>query len=133
MEIPDRVRARLVREDHIWLTTVSSSGQPFTSLVWFLPVADDELVIYSLPSLRSRNIGDGSKVALNFNSHGGGGVTTFTGQARVDHTIAPVHENTEYLAKYRAHIEGDLGTTVEAFGAKYHVPIRVRLTGVRAW
>ena len=101
--------------------------------LWFLPVSDDEVIVYSLPSLRSRNIGDGAKVALNFNSQGGGGVATFTGQARVDPSIPPVHENVEYLAKYRTHIEDHLGMTVEAFGAKYHVPIRAHLTGVRAW
>ena len=133
MEIPDRVRARLAEEDHIWLTTVSPSGQPYTSLVWFLPVAESELIIYSLPSLRSSNVGDGSQVSLNFNSHGGGGVATFTGEARIDPSIPAVHENPEYLTKYRVQIEEHLGMTVEVFGAKYHVPIRVHLTGVRAW
>ncbi len=133
MEIPDRVRSRLASEDHIWLTTVSPGGQPYASLVWFLPDGTDELVIYSLPSLRAENIGSGSKVALNLNSQGGGAVATFTGQARVDDSIPPVHHNAAYLAKYRVNIEQHLGMTVEAFAGKYHVPIRVRLTGVRAW
>lgn len=133
MEIPDRVRSRLTREDHIWLTTVSPSGQPYTSLVWFLPDGANDLIIYSLPSLRSRNIGQGAKVALNFNSHGGGGVATFTAHARIDDTLPPVAENTAYLSKYRFHIEHHLGMGVDAFSDRYHVPIRVTLTGVRAW
>ncbi|NND85331.1 MAG: TIGR03667 family PPOX class F420-dependent oxidoreductase [Acidimicrobiia bacterium] len=133
MDLPDVARERLDSEAHIWLTTVSPSGQPSTSLVWFLPDGDDELLIYSLDSQRVRNIGDGQKVALNFNSKGGGGVATFTGEATVDPDLPRCDEHEGYLAKYQDRIEQHLGMTPTAFADRYHVGIRVRLAGVRAW
>lgn len=133
MELPDAARSRLASEDHIWFTTVSPAGQPMTSLVWFLPDGADDLIVYSLPSQRVRNIGGGQKVALNFNSHGGGGVATFTGTARVDPDLPRCDEHKAYQEKYRDQIEQRLRMTPEAFADRYSVGIRVTLTGVRAW
>ena len=133
MDLPERARSRIATEDHIWFTTVSRSGQPYTSLVWFIADGDDDLVVYSLDSQRVRNIGDGQKVALNFNSHGGGGVVTFTGMARVDPELPRCDAHPVYLAKYQRRIEEHLGMTPAAFADRYHVGVRVTLTGVRAW
>lgn len=46
--LSDKVLDRLRSEQHIWLTTVSGSGAPQPSLVWFL-WRDDSVLIFSRP------------------------------------------------------------------------------------
>ena len=59
-ERPD-IQERLDGELVAWMTTVSPSGQPQTSPIWFL-VEDETFVIYSLAATpRTRNIEAGAR------------------------------------------------------------------------
>lgn len=129
---PD-VEARLQDEVVIWLTTVTPSCRPQTSLVWFLWEAG-EFVVYSLAdTARVRNLSTHPHVSLNLDSDGvGGGVVTIEAIARVDPGAAPAYQVPEYVAKYRQHMER-LGWTPEEFSERYPVAIRITPKRVRAW
>jgi PPOX class probable F420-dependent enzyme len=125
---------RLEGERHAWLTTVSASGTPLPSLVWFLAVGG-EVFVYSRPDTpKVRNIASRPRVSLHFDSDGnGGGVATLKGTATIDPTVVAAHLSTGYLSRYRDSIVDDLGMTVEEFAASYSVPIRIVLDGGRAF
>ena len=124
---------RLRDELIIWLTTVSPSGQPQTSPVWFL-WNGEEIVIYSLPgTARTRNIVANPRVSLNFDGDGqGGAVVTIEGMALVDLEAPASTEVPAYAAKYRQKIAG-YGWTPESFAADYPIPIRITPTRARSW
>ncbi len=124
---------RLRDELIIWLTTVSPSGQPQTSPVWFL-WNGEEFLIYSLPgTARPRNIVDSPRVSLNLDGDGqGGAVVTIEGMALVDLDAPASTEVPAYAAKYRQKIAGH-GWTPESFAADYPIPIRIIPTRTRSW
>lgn len=129
-----RVARRLETEHVIWLTTVSPSGQPQTSPVWFL-WTEGEILLYSRADTpRPANIRANARVAANFDSDGeGGDIVSMEGEARIarERTSAadvPV----AYVAKYAARLAA-FGWTMETMLVDYPVEIRIRPTRVRAW
>jgi len=128
-----RAQSRLESELIIWLTTVRPNGQPQASAVWFF-VDDEELLIYSRPGVaKLSNIAANPRVSLNLDGNGmGGDIVTIEGSARISPEQAPAHEVPGFAAKYREAIARN-GWTPESFAADYSVPIRVRITRVRAW
>jgi PPOX class probable F420-dependent enzyme len=127
-----RVQQRLQDEKVIWLTTVTSGGQPLPVPVWFLWDGDAEVLIYSQPDTpKLRNISNQPKVGLNLNSDStGGNVIQFAGEARED-AEAPSATGVEaFIEKYRDGIQS-LGSTPEGFASNYSAAVRVRLTKLR--
>jgi len=124
-----RLRDELV----IWLTTVSPSGQPQASPVWFL-WDGSEFLVYSLPgTARTRNIEANSRVSLNLDGDGqGGSVVTIEGEARIDRAAPSSTDVPAYAAKYRSKIAGH-GWTPESFATDYPIPIRIAPTRARSW
>lgn len=124
--------ARHLREDPVvWMTTVTPSGQPSPSPVWFLWDGAGSVFMYSRDSPRIRNLADNPRVALNFAGDGGGGdIVVLSGTAAVEQDAVPVHSHPEYLAKYGTAIQR-MGMTPAAFAGEYRVPVRIQLTGVR--
>lgn len=124
--------ARHLREDVVvWLTTVSRSGGPVPSPVWFLWDGADSVLVYSMESARVRNLAANGHVSLNFDGdRRGGDIVVLSGTAVEEPDGPPVHENPDYLAKYRASIER-IGHTPESFAEKYCVQLRVTMTRVR--
>ena len=128
-----RALARLAEERIIWLTTVTSAGQPQTSPVWFL-YADGEFLVYSLPgTARTRNLAANPRVSLHLDGNGrGGDIVSIEAEARVDPGTAPSTEVAPYQERYASWI-ADHGWTPESFARDYPVALRIRPTRVRAW
>ena len=124
-----RLRDKLI----IWFTTVSPSGQPQTSAVWFL-WDGEAFLIYSLPgTARTRNIEANPRVSLNLDGDGqGGAVVTIEGMARIDLEAPASTEVPEYSAKYRQKIAGH-GWTPESFAVDYPIPILITPARARSW
>jgi PPOX class probable F420-dependent enzyme len=116
-----------------WLTTVTPSGQPQSSVVWFLRDRDD-LLIYSKPdATKLANITSNPKAALNLRGDLEGDiVATFEATATIVDQPRPAHQDPAYLAKYRSQIER-LGWTPEQFASEYSALIRLSLDRIRAW
>ena len=124
--------ARHLREDPVvWMTTVTPSGQPSPSPVWFLWDGAGSVLMYSRDSPRLRHIAANPRVALNFAGDGAGGdIVVLSGTAAEEQDAVPAQSQQEYLAKYGARIQR-MGRTPAEFSAEYRVPLRIRLTGVR--
>ncbi|HEU4319698.1 MAG TPA: pyridoxamine 5'-phosphate oxidase family protein [Acidimicrobiia bacterium] len=122
---------RLQDEPVIWMTTVSDSGQPQTSLVWFLWTGSDFL-IYSLdPSPRIRNITGNPQVALNFDGDGrGGDLVIVEGTATIGTGTAA--ERDEFTLKYRHHMQREFGGPDDYFSG-YPTAVRVEPKRVREY
>jgi PPOX class probable F420-dependent enzyme len=123
--------ARHLREDTVvWLTTVTPAGAPLPRPVWFLWQGGDEVVLYSMPGARVRNIEANPKVTLNFAGDGrGGDIVVLSGTAAVDPDAPAADAAPEYLAKYHAHIDR-IGETPATFAERYSVPMRIALTAL---
>lgn len=128
-ELSERLRA----EDIAWLTTVSPDGQPQSSPVWFL-WTDGSFLVYAQPrSWKVRNIRAHPQVSVHLNSdEHGGNVATFEGIARIADTVPPVHEQPDYLQKYRAGITS-IDMTPEQMGAEYSVALVIAPSRVRVY
>jgi PPOX class probable F420-dependent enzyme len=116
-----------------WLTTVTESGQPQSSVVWFLRDGDD-LLVYSKPdATKLHNISANQKVAFNLRTDAlGDSMTTFEGTATVVDSPIPPHQHPAYYAKYQGQIER-LGWTPEQFSNDYSALIRIAIDRVRSW
>jgi PPOX class probable F420-dependent enzyme len=127
-----RAAGRLEGDQIVWLTTVSPSGTPQPSPVWFLWDGDTAL-IYSQPATpKLRNIGQRPHVSLNFNcTPHGGDVVILTGDAWVDSSAPPDRLDAAYADKYADGIRS-IGMTPDAFVQEYSVAIRVRPTSLRS-
>ena len=127
-----RAIERLSNDRIGWLTTVAPDGTPQASPIWFL-WDGDEVLVYSLESLRARNISSHARVSLNLDGNGlGGDIVIVEGTARVDADAPSAADNPAYMAKYLAVTE-DFGWTPEWFAGRYSVPIRVTPTRFRYW
>ena len=127
-----RAIERLSNDRIGWLTTVAPDGTPQASPIWFL-WDGDEVLVYSLESLRVRNISSDPRVSLNLDGNGlGGDIVIVEGTARVDADAPSAADNPAYMAKYLAVME-DFGWTPEWFAGRYSVPIRVTPTRFRYW
>jgi PPOX class probable F420-dependent enzyme len=130
----DSTKRRLGRDTVAWLVTVTPGGQPMSSAVWFLYDGDDEALVYSLDdTARVRNIIANPKVSFHLDGDGhGGAIVTAAGVARIDRDHPPADAVPAYVDKYKGYMN-DNGWSPEWFAGRYPVPIRIRLTKVRAW
>ncbi|HZJ48129.1 MAG TPA: TIGR03667 family PPOX class F420-dependent oxidoreductase [Acidimicrobiia bacterium] len=133
MQISETAAQRLREELIIWLTTVTPTGRPQTSPVWFL-WEGGEFLIYSLAdTARVRNLAANPHVALNLDGDGlGGGVVSFEGIARFDVDAGPASAVSAYVEKYRDRMIHH-GWTPEEFSRRYPVAIRITTGRVRTW
>ncbi len=129
----EAVSERLEETIVLWLTTVSATGQPQTSPVWFW-WDGEEFLIYSLdPTPRLVNIDANPLVSINLDGNGtGGDIVTIEGRARRVPPAPSAAEVPEYVAKYRTRMERGWGGP-EGFSQAYPAALRVRPTRVRAW
>ena len=130
-EFGARVTRHLREDTVVWLTTVSRSGRPLPSPVWFLWDGGDSVLVYSMDSARVRNVASNSHVSLNFDGdRRGGDIVVLSGTAAEATDAPPVDTNSDYLSKYSGLIE-QIGHTPKSFAERYCVPLRVRITGIR--
>jgi PPOX class probable F420-dependent enzyme len=133
--LPDSGRAaeRLARELVGWLTTVTASGQPQSSVVWFV-VHDDAICLQSQPdAAKLSNIRANAKVSFHLNSDAGGGdVVTADGDAEIL-DVPPPGLLDAYVAKYERRIRENLQTTPDGMLADYSTTVRIKARRVRAW
>jgi PPOX class probable F420-dependent enzyme len=127
-----RVAAHLRDDVVVWLTTVSATGAPLPTPVWFLWDGAESVRIQSLPTARRvEHIAANAHVALNFAGDGqGGDIVVLSGRASIDAGAQSADRVEPYVAKYASHIER-IGITPEQFGARYSVALRVELTKMR--
>ncbi|MBO0767824.1 MAG: TIGR03667 family PPOX class F420-dependent oxidoreductase [Solirubrobacterales bacterium] len=129
-EFGERAARRLREEQVVWLTTVTRKGAPLPGPVGFLWDGADSVLVYSQDSWRIRNISANPRVTLNFDGDGqGGNIVILSGEARVDAGAPSASENPAYVAKYGAGMAMFGGP--EAFAARFKVPVRIELTGLR--
>ena len=122
-----------LREDKVaWLTTVSASGAPLPSPVWFLWEEPDHVLMFSRDGVpRLRNLDANPRVALNFAGDGrGGDIVVLSGRASIERDAPAAHEVPAYCAKYAWGFER-LGKSAEEFSAAYPVPVRIALSRLR--
>jgi PPOX class probable F420-dependent enzyme len=130
----ERVRRRLREEQIIWITTVGKDGTPQPSPVGFLFQDDSSILIYNMVNVnRINHVDDRPQVALHFDGDGtAGDIVVFTGTACRADDISPPHENRAFLAKY-----GDsllrVSDSVEEFGTRLSMPLRIEITGTRGF
>jgi PPOX class probable F420-dependent enzyme len=128
-----KAAGRLRDESGIWLTTVTPSGQPQSSLVWFLWDGEEFLIYGSKKGQKTPNIIAHPQVSLHLDSNGlGGGVVTFEGTARIDPEGPPPGDVAAYMAKYGDRIASN-GWNAETFGRDYPHVIKVTPARARIW
>ncbi|HEX5695395.1 MAG TPA: TIGR03667 family PPOX class F420-dependent oxidoreductase [Acidimicrobiia bacterium] len=116
-----------------WLTTISPTGQPQSSVVWFLRDGDEILVYSQATARKLTNIAAQPKVAFNLRGDPHGDeVVTIEANATIDESPTPAHEVPSYLAKYEGEIVR-LGWTPPEFAADYPTLIRLRIDRIRSW
>jgi PPOX class probable F420-dependent enzyme len=92
---------------------------------------DVAVQMFSRPGARVRNVEANPRVTLNFGGDGrGGDIVVLAGRAAVERDAPGADGVPAYLDKYAAHITR-IGLTPETFAARYSVPVRIALTGVR--
>jgi PPOX class probable F420-dependent enzyme len=133
--LPESGRAaeRLGRETVGWLTTVTRSARPQTSVVWFT-VHDDAIYIQSRPeAAKLANIRANRNVSFHLDSDGmGGDVVSVDGEAEILGSLPPGAREA-YLGKYEPVIRERLKTTPEDMIEQYNTTVRVTPRRVRAW
>ncbi|HEY7469672.1 MAG TPA: TIGR03667 family PPOX class F420-dependent oxidoreductase [Acidimicrobiia bacterium] len=132
VDLSPEIAVRLDEELVGWLTTVTQTGQPQSSIVWFLR-KDGELLIYSQKGARKlSNLRAHPKVAFNLRSdEHGDEYVTIEATATVEDSAPPAHEVPAYLAKYEGEI-GRLGWTPPEFAGEYPVLIRLKVDRLRS-
>jgi PPOX class probable F420-dependent enzyme len=125
----ERLRDELI----IWMTTVTGSGQPKPTPVWFV-WDGQEFLVYSLKDGRKTDhIAANPRVSLHLDGNGrGGGIVIFEGTARVDPDGPRADEDPTFVAKYRQIIDS-YGWTPASFADDYPHLIRVCPTHTRIW
>ena len=116
-----------------WLTTVTESGQPQSSVVWFIRDGDD-LLVYSKPdATKLANITVNPKIAFNLRGDElGDTMATFEGTAEVVESPTPPHRDPAYLDKYSGEISR-LGWVPDQFADDYSALIRITIDRIRSW
>ena len=124
---------RLDSEPVVWLTTVSPSGQPQSTPVWFLWDGGEFLIYGAASGLKKRNIEADPRVSLHLDGNGRGGDNViFEGTATVDAAGPAADAVPAYIGKYRASIDSN-GWTPQGFASDYPHRIRIRPTRARIW
>jgi PPOX class probable F420-dependent enzyme len=124
---------RLGSEPIVWLTTVSPSGQPQSTPVWFL-WADGEFLIYgAAKGPKNASIEANPQVSLHLEGNGQGSDNViFEGQARIDPDGPRAEDVPGYLAKYQPFIDR-YGWTAAGFSDDYPHVIRISPSRARIW
>jgi PPOX class probable F420-dependent enzyme len=113
---------------------VGNDGTPQPNPVGFLFQDDSSILIYNMVNVnRINHVDDRPQVALHFDGDGtGDDIVVFTGTACRADDISPPHENRAFLAKY-----GDsllrVSDSVEEFGTRLSMPLRIEITGTRGF
>ncbi len=125
--------SRLQSEPIIWLTTVTPSGQPQSTPVWFL-WQDGEFLIYGAAGgPKNRNITANPHVSLHLEGDGqGSGNVIFEGDAQIDPDGLSADAVPAFVGKYQSFIDS-FGWTPKSFAADYPHVIRVEPTRARIW
>jgi PPOX class probable F420-dependent enzyme len=132
-EFGQRIERRLDTEQVVWLTTVSQSGKPQPSMVWFLRDGDDVLVMSQPKTAKVKAIAANPNDALNFNgTEQGGDMVVMNGTAILEEPYSFENVPAAYLEKYRNGITG-IDMTPETFIAEYSQPIRIRIARIRGF
>lgn len=128
-----RALARLETDVAIWLTTVTESGQPQSTPVWFR-WDGATFLIFSQPDVpKVRNIAANPRVSLHLvgepDAEEG---LTVEGTAAVDPDAPRADAIDAYVAKYGELMAG-YGWTPESMAADYSVAVRVTPTRFRVF
>lgn len=127
--LTDAHRTRLARELILWLTTVKPDGQPQSHPVWFV-VEGDDLLMWSVPGERSKNLEDNKRVSANVNDNGrGGDVLTIEGIASFEPERGPGSANPDFVSRYQPLIDS-FNSTWDWFDGRYDLPIRITPTKI---
>lgn len=115
-----------------FMTTVTPSGQPKTSPIWFIRDGED-LVMYSQPNaLKLSNIAVNPKTSFTLRADERGHRFVLIDAASwVDAQLPPAKDLPGFVDKYAGEI-ASLGWTPESFSGDYSVGVRMKVTGVRA-
>jgi PPOX class probable F420-dependent enzyme len=129
-----RVYDQLQHEIIVWLTTVTSSGQPQPNPVWYMWDGADRLIVYSKPdSARMRNIASNPKVSLNFDTDARGDMAAIlTGTIAVDGSVPPCNQLPGYAEKYHAGLV-QLDTDIDNMAGEFTVPLVVTIDKLRGY
>lgn len=133
-DLGKHVYKRLLNEQVIWLTTVSSDGTPQPNPVWFFWDGEYFIVYTPRDTAKLKNIDLNSSVSLHFEgtTPQGGDVTVFIGSAEVE--SSPFDPDPGYVEKYTNLIaEVWEGRTAEDFFEEYNSVIRIRPTKLRGF
>jgi PPOX class probable F420-dependent enzyme len=125
----ERLRSDII----VWLTTITASGQPQSTPVWFL-WEDGTFLIYSRPGMpKLDNIAANPKVALHLRgTEVGDEIATFDGTAELPTGQPPADQVPDYVAKYREQMKRNDWSPAR-FAELYSEPIRVTPTEARIW
>ena len=124
---------RLQSEPTIWLTTVSPSGQPQSTPVWFLWRDGGFLIYGAKGGPKNQSIEFNPHVSLHLEGNGRGGANViFEGDARIDPDGPRADAVPDYIEKYRGFIDS-YGWTPQSFSDDYPHVIRVTPTRARIW
>jgi PPOX class probable F420-dependent enzyme len=133
--LPDsgRVAERLDHEVMGWLTTVTASGRPQTSPVWFV-VHDEAIYVQSQrEAAKLRNIRANGKVSFHLDGDGAGGdIVTIDADAEILDSPPPGVLDA-YSEKYGRVIRERIRSTPEAMIDEYPMTGRFTPRRVRAW
>jgi PPOX class probable F420-dependent enzyme len=131
-EFGARAAAHLRKDRVAWLTTVTPTGAPIPSPVWFWWEEPATVRMFSRAGTpRQRNLEANPRVALHFPGDGeGGDIVVLSGHAVIDPDGPAVTELPGYLEKYAAGFER-IGVTPEQFITQYPVRVRIDLTRLR--
>jgi PPOX class probable F420-dependent enzyme len=128
-----RAAERLDRDAVAWITSVTASGQPQSSVIWFL-VQDDVIYVASKPqSPKVGNIRADGKVTFHLNSNADGfDVVTVDADAELLDAFPPGVQDA-YVAKYERKMREQLQSTPEAIIAEYSTIVRITPRRVRSY
>lgn len=135
-DLGKRVLGQLESEQVAWLTTVSPTGKPQPSPVWFL-WRNGQILVFSEPTApKVRNISHNPKISLAFNTDfHGGQVSIFQGDAALvedQQTGKDADSFPDYVEKYKDGIES-LKLTPESMLDQYSQLIVITPTHLRGW
>jgi PPOX class probable F420-dependent enzyme len=133
-EFGARAEERLRRDRIGWLVTVGADGTPQPNPVWFVWDGATLLIYSAADQAKLKHIERNPRVALHLDSRSSGDdIVIVVGEASIELSAPPVHENHAYVAKYRKEmLRLELGTP-EEMAATYGVPIRILPRKVRGY
>lgn len=130
---PKHARAdeKLRHEIAVWLTTVTASGQPQSTPIWF-HWDGSTVLFYSQPGRpKLANISANPHVSVHLvGDPQGEDVVTIEGAAALDPAAPSLDAIPAYVEKYRSAIDG-FGWTPSSMAADYSVAVRVTPTRFR--